>query len=483
MNKICFRINIMKKGFLLIFLLFYSLFSQIQWGPDIRLTPLGDTTRNWEPRAAVWGDTIHLVWAWEGRINSIWSYDIFYMRSTDRGETWESPKNLTINDPDDASMPWITVWGNKVHVVYQEGYGDSIMYIRSLDGGETWGNPIKLMKPASGAKIANISDTLFVITGNMQNPFLMIRSFDGGNTWTSPSLIDTTSSARRIEINSPYLQITGYYPGYEVSYFRSPDKGNTWEGPFVISPVDSWSSNLPVLAVSDSNVYISWMEGMFCPFPAWFNVNIRKSPDNGNFFLPRESLTSVCAGYYSDIYAKDSIVVLVWMDERDNPGQSDFELYWRASYDYGNTWTTENRLTYAPGDSRWPALTGWDNEIYLFWVDTRTDSVEIFFKKGIYTDIEESYSTVDKKDVKFLSSNVLFLPDRIRFFVKEGQKYYLNLFDLDGRKILTLKEGVGRGKEEIILDKVNSGSYFLILETQTKTLKRKITILKGGKKP
>lgn len=106
------------KKIIILNLLISTLYSQIVWGPDIRLTPLGDTTRNWEPRASVWGDTIHLVWAWEGRINGIWSYDIFYMRSTDKGETWEGPINLTINDPNYAIIPWITVWGKKVHVVY-----------------------------------------------------------------------------------------------------------------------------------------------------------------------------------------------------------------------------------------------------------------------------------------------------------------------------------------------------------------------------
>ncbi|MEM1974105.1 MAG: T9SS type A sorting domain-containing protein, partial [Thermoplasmata archaeon] len=260
-----------------------------------------------------------------------------------------------------------------------------------------------------------------------------------------------------------------------------PDLGNTWEGPFLISPLDNWSSVLPSLAVSDSNVYILWMEGMYCSFGAWFNVNLRKSNDNGNNFLPRESLTSLCRGYHSDIYAKDSIVILVWMDDRDNPGQDDWNIYWRVSYDYGNTWTDEERLSFITGNSMWPCLTGFGNEIYLFWVEEEYSLglEELYFKKGTYLGIKE----VKNDDIKFLSSNILFLSNRvIRVYIKRGERFSLDLFNLNGQKIKTLKEGISKGNEEIVLDKISPGNYFLILKTSSEILKRKILILKGGER-
>ena len=101
------------------------LISQIIWGPEKCISP--DTISPLEPKACVWKDTIHLVF-YRG------TYEIIYLRSVDKGETWEEPKNLTINDPVDAYLDDITVWGNKVHVVYDSKiYAESLMYVRSID--------------------------------------------------------------------------------------------------------------------------------------------------------------------------------------------------------------------------------------------------------------------------------------------------------------------------------------------------------------
>jgi hypothetical protein len=182
-------------------------------------------------------------------------------------------------------------------------------------------------------------------------------------------------------------------------------------------------------------------------------------------------------------YAKDSIVVVVYADGREN---QDYDLWWRASYDYGNTWTDEERLTYLPGGAVWPELCGWGNDIYLFWVQIEPDTgnlyhQRVYFKKGTYVNVKEKDKEI-KDDLKIICSSILFLPSDIKFFVKEGIKYSLSLIDLNGRKIKVLKEGIGKGLESIYLENVKEGSYFIVLEGNEKNLKRKITILKRGNK-
>ncbi|MEO0245487.1 MAG: sialidase family protein, partial [candidate division WOR-3 bacterium] len=258
------------KKIIILNLLISTLYSQIVWGPDIKISPPQDSLNEYHPRAIAWKDTIHLVYYALHHSQ----YDIFYMRSTDKGETWEGPINLTINDPDDAVLPWITCWGKKVHVVYQCGYGDSVMYIRSLDGGETWSNPIRLIKPGAHSRIEAKADTLFVISTSQQGSLVFRRSFDFGNNWEPIRVIDTITlpQIKKIVNISHFLHIgIEGTAEWEIFYFRSPDLGNTWEGPFLISPLDNWASQFPSLAVSDSNVYILWMEGMYCSFGAWFN--------------------------------------------------------------------------------------------------------------------------------------------------------------------------------------------------------------------
>ena len=464
------------------FILLFSqiLHSQIVWGPDIKLSPPNDSMREYEMSATVWKDTIHLVYY---ALHSPSLYDIFYMRSVDGGQTWEGPRNLTLLDPDKAIMPWIACSHKKVHVVYTDSDSVTVMYIRSLDGGATWEFPIKLIKPAAYPVIACKGDTVVVVVPapGLDRRVWLRKSYDGGTTWSPQKLIDSVYLADRIEIRSDFIhRVGGKRLSADVFYFRSPDLGETWKGPFAISPIDEWSSYFPALAVVDSNIYITWNERMYCGFGQWDNINLRKSDDNGNSFSERKILSNLCRSFFNDIYAKDSIVVVVYTDDRHNPGHWNFEVYWRASYDYGNTFTEEERLTYGGGECQCPILCGWGNNIYLFWVDNRTGRYEVFFKKGVYTNIKEQSSKINS-EIKILSSNILILPQKIKFFVKEGEKYSFSLFNLNGQKILNLKEGIGKGIDEIILDKISSGNYFLILETKEKIFREKILILKGGK--
>ena len=130
------------------------LICEIIWGPEKCISP--DTMSPLHPKACVWKDTIHLVFYRGNR-------EVIYLRSVDKGETWDEPKNLTINDPVDAHLPDITVWGNKVHVVYQnKPAGDSLMYVRSIDGGITWEVPRKILKPGQYGRITCRHDTIYV---------------------------------------------------------------------------------------------------------------------------------------------------------------------------------------------------------------------------------------------------------------------------------------------------------------------------------
>ncbi|MEO0231795.1 MAG: hypothetical protein ABIM29_04565 [candidate division WOR-3 bacterium] len=461
------------KKIIILNLLISTLYSQIIWGPDIRITVF-DTSSDWSPRAVAWGDTIHLVFK---RVHNA-GEDIYYMRSIDRGETWSEPINLTINDPDDANSPWITCWENKVHVVYQEGPGgDSIMYIRSLDGGNTWENPRMLAKPGAHSLIEGKGDTLFVIF-TLQTKLAFKKSYNGGNNWSPLIIIDTTTfpQRKRILAKNKFLHVVvEATKNWEIYYLRSPDKGETWEGPFVISKVDSIPSQKPTLSVSDSSIYIAWgdVATLFTDY-----IIERHSHDNGNTFSQYQNLTPLGRSRESEIYTNGEFVILVWKDNRINGG-TDFDLFWRASFDGGNTWTEEKILS---DTSTYIYIgfcaTGYGDDIYVFWSDSNRDG--LFFKKGIYVNVEEKYGLKERKEINILCSNILFLPQKIKIFVKNGIKYSLNLLDLQGRKILTLKEGIGKGEEEIILKEISLGSYFLILETKAKIFKRKILILKGG---
>jgi hypothetical protein len=62
---------------------------EIDWSEPMRLTYFeGD---DWRPKVSIWHDYIHMVWYHRGyEVN-----DIYYMRSSDRGETWSDTVNLS----------------------------------------------------------------------------------------------------------------------------------------------------------------------------------------------------------------------------------------------------------------------------------------------------------------------------------------------------------------------------------------------------
>jgi hypothetical protein len=70
-------------------------------------------------------------------------------------------------------------------------------------------------------------------------------------------------------------------------------------------------------------------------------------------------------------------IYVVWYD--GTPGN--FEIYFKSSDDGGATWTTK-RLTNNAGSSYMPAIAVDGSNIYVVWNDLTPGNLEIYFKKG-----------------------------------------------------------------------------------------------------
>jgi hypothetical protein len=101
----------------------------LSWGPEIRLTLNSFNSRN--PSISASGSAIHLVW----RDDRDGNYEIYYKRSTDSGQSWETDTRLTNNSAFSGGS-FCSASGAVVHVVWYDNRdgNDEIYYKRNPTG-------------------------------------------------------------------------------------------------------------------------------------------------------------------------------------------------------------------------------------------------------------------------------------------------------------------------------------------------------------
>ncbi len=119
----------------LITLLFFLVVSdcQPQYGPITTLAPALRQNENQGRCVIASGQNVHVVWYAGNSTES----GIYYMRSDDQGQTWNTANRLSPSPGTDTD-PLIAISGDIIHLVFFRGASLS-MYKRSLDNGNTWG--------------------------------------------------------------------------------------------------------------------------------------------------------------------------------------------------------------------------------------------------------------------------------------------------------------------------------------------------------
>jgi hypothetical protein len=114
------------------------------WGEDRRLT--NDPAASNLPTSYISANLLHVVFA----DNRSGAYDLYYLRSTDRGETWEPERRLT-DDPAFSSWPSVAAVGAYIYLAWIDGRTglNELYYKRSLDGGTTWDDDMRIVEVSS----------------------------------------------------------------------------------------------------------------------------------------------------------------------------------------------------------------------------------------------------------------------------------------------------------------------------------------------
>ncbi len=146
---------------------------------------------------------IHVVYsAWESATTGLSDGNVYYVNSTDGGNTWSDPWQLSrIPNTVSVNSSHSTIIMDKqgvLHVVWYEAEpptwtGSYVYYVRSEDGGVSWSEPFEIWRRAKNDNWASMPDIVSLGTNELhvvwvcgEQAYRCHRwSKDGGKTWSA----------------------------------------------------------------------------------------------------------------------------------------------------------------------------------------------------------------------------------------------------------------------------------------------------------
>jgi len=236
------------------------------WQSQKRLT--SNSGESWNPKIVENGNAIFIVWT----DNTPGNYEIYFIKSIDGGATWQSAKKLT-NTAGDSFRPSIANSGSKLCIVwYDITPGNREIYFRkSTDGGDTWQTTKRLTNNAGESrypKIALDSSNIYAVwqdstPGNYEIYFR--KSADDGATWQPAKRITNDSGDSEypdIAVHGQHVYLTwddNTTGNREVYFKNSLDGGAAWQ-PLQQLTNTAGDSLSTQIAEDDPSIYIVYSD-------------------------------------------------------------------------------------------------------------------------------------------------------------------------------------------------------------------------------
>lgn len=299
---------------------------------------------------------------------------------------------LTKSQKELHETPSIAKNNDNIHIVWAtwpDEYNCEINYIRSLDNGKNWSeisnltdNISKALNPA----ITVQNNYVHVVWKDFRNQYpeiYYIYSKDNGDTWSEHKRLtfNSTRLSTIFDINlysykqNLYLLWKDYRSGSaEVFYKTSKDNGQNWEEDKRLT-FDYKPSYSPSLEIDENNLYIAFEEwgtnrGSIC---------FLKSNNNGYTWLNKIYLTDNYSdgdSKYPDISVYENNIYVVWQDDRTD----NYEIFLKKSNDLGQTWFESKQITSNDYASVSPKIYSYKNQVFLFWSEIRNKMFNILYK-------------------------------------------------------------------------------------------------------
>jgi hypothetical protein len=463
--------------------------SYTQWEPDVRLTndPAESYTSYSVKCIASSGDSLHVVWT-DGRY--VTADETFYKRSTDGGSSWGSDTVLT-SFGNNSHTPSIAVFNSTVHVAwtdYRDGNSE-IYYKHSTDGGTNWISDDRITTNSAVSENPSIAVSGSVVhvvfqdsrDGNYELYYR--RSTNGGNFWVTNLRLTNNgafSGNPNVAVSGSVVHVVWYDSrdgDPELYYKRSSDGGLNW-GTDTRLTLNLGPSIEPSISVSGSILHVVWREFRDDNWEIYY----KQSTNGGLSWDPDVRLTiNDGISQYPNVSATDSIVHVVWQDQRDG----NWEIYHKRSSDEGLTWSADSRVTNDSSSSFSPSAVINGSTLHVVWTDDRDGNWEIYYKRnptGEPTDVEILDDNIPNNYTLLQNYPNPFNPStKISWQSPVSGWQTLKVYDILGKEIATLvDEEKSAGGYEIIFDGKNmpSGVYIYRLTSGNYIESKKMLIVK-----
>ncbi len=256
---------------------------------------------------------------WEDATGDPFNSEIIFSKSTDGGQSFSTPANITNGNNYLELKPALAIdRNNKLHVVWEDnslGGAWNIFYANSTDGGSTWSSSTRV------------------------NPPML------ANEYFDPDIAINYSSSTP-EIYVVYVNVSLTDPG-DISFTLSTDGGNTFLSDHNVTDDGGVAAQFnPAIDVdSKGNAYIVWEDDRSA---GDWDIYFSKTTTYGiNFSLNIQVNISTGDEYNPDIRidpSNDNNVMVIWESDVGTGPDFNFNIYNATSIDGGTTFLAANRV-------------------------------------------------------------------------------------------------------------------------------------------
>lgn len=344
-------------------------------------------------------------------------------------------------------------------------------FTRSVDGGENYENCVEVNgDPYWGTLAVGPEGELYIVGAGGYTGGIVVAKASEAYDPEEPVAWDFYT---QVDLNGELSGFTSINPEglmgqawIDVDVSEGPSSGYV----YVLAAVDPYGSGDPgeIMFARSTNGGISFEDPV--------KINDDVSMNNHQWF----GTMSVSPNGRIDV---------IWLDTRDNPGTYLSSLYYSYSTDQGETWSANNRISEAfDPHVGWPNqnkmgdyfdMVSDDNGAHLAWANTLNGEQDVYYTHitpGVAA-VKESW--MDHQHSFEVYPNPVYSMATIRCFVNGLDQTEFILFDEVGKTVRQWPLEIsseGYHNEQLNLDDLRSGVYYIQLKSGKKTETQKIIV-------